>query len=426
MIVFSLSLFCVPVRAAGIDSASDSDSTRYLGDVDFDGNVTAGDARLVLRQSVDLEHLIDESLFYADYDANGSVTSADARMILRTSVLLEPLVYPGEREQPTPIISDNPEPEKQCPEVIKNRWLVSFCDSVDYDELASDMYWLVDEIGVRSWWDDTQNHAADLLYDRLRDIGFTEDRLKTQEFTHGGIMGRNIMAVVPTVAETPEIILIMAHYDTARGTGGAVDNASGTVALLQLARLFNDAEQDFGAELRFLFTAGEEQGYYGAYAYVGSLTRDETERHRFVFNIDMAGKPNDLYEPGRAYYLCVSTEPVSTDGYDAPAAAENAGSIAVAETKTMLGDLGEDGFYEPVRAVKHDIVPFRKAGIEALTLSWRCISSARSEGADYDLATPYYAHTSEDDLYYFDLPSLYHTTRLITGATAQLLFNYHQ
>ena len=392
LIVFLPCLF-VPVRTAGIDSASDYNSTRYLGDVDLDGNVTAGDARLALRQSVDLEQLSDEALFYADYDANGSVTSADARMILRTSVSLEPLIYPGEREKPTPMISDDPEPEKPSPEEIKNQWLVSLCDAVDYDKLSSDMYWLVEEIGVRSWWNNTQNHAADLLYDRLGDIGFTEDRLKKHEFTHGGIMGRNIMAVVPTVAETPEIILIMAHYDTARETGGAVDNASGTAAMLQLARVFNDVEQDFGAELRFLFTAGEEQGYYGAYAYIDSLTQYEKERHRFVFNIDMAGKPNDLYEPGRLYYLCVSTEPVSTDGYNAPAAKQNIGSIAIDETKTELGCLGEDGYFSPVRAGVHDIVPFRKAGIPALTLSWRCISSERCNGSDYDLASPYFIHT---------------------------------
>ena len=56
----------------------DSVTICVKGDVDGDGKVTAADARLALRQSVNLEKL------------NGGVMSAaDARMILRASVNLE-------------------------------------------------------------------------------------------------------------------------------------------------------------------------------------------------------------------------------------------------------------------------------------------------------------------------------------------------
>ena len=426
MAVSFFCLFCIPARAAGTEPTNEATDMLYLGDVDLDGSVTAGDARLALRRAVGLEKLTNEALFYADYDAGGSVTSADARMILRTSVSLEPLLYPADRDKAAPPVPDETETEQPPLEIIKEQWSASFSDAVDFDGLSADMYWLVDEIGVRSWWDGTQNRAAELLYDRLTDVGFAEEQLRTKEFTHGDRMGRNVMAVVPTAADAPDILLVMAHYDTARGTGGAVDNASGTAALLLLAKLFNAAEQDFGVELRFLFTAGEEQGYYGAYAYLDMLTQEEKDRHAFVFNLDMAGKPNDLYAPGQAYYLCVSTEPVPTHGYDAPAAEENAGSVALNETKALLGELGEDGWFSPVRAGKHDIVPFRKAGLAALTLSWRCISADESDGADNDLAVPFFAHTSADNMYYFDLTSLYHTTRLAAGAIGRLLLPYQQ
>lgn len=61
-----------------------------FGDVDIDGAVTASDARLVLRASVELEELTDTQVYLGDVDENGVITAADARMILRCSVGLAP------------------------------------------------------------------------------------------------------------------------------------------------------------------------------------------------------------------------------------------------------------------------------------------------------------------------------------------------
>lgn len=60
-----------------------------LGDVDDDGKITAADARLALRMSVNLEKPTEDQKMAADIDGNGSVTAADARIILRISVNLE-------------------------------------------------------------------------------------------------------------------------------------------------------------------------------------------------------------------------------------------------------------------------------------------------------------------------------------------------
>ncbi|MCH5197872.1 MAG: M20/M25/M40 family metallo-hydrolase [Oscillospiraceae bacterium] len=389
----------------------------YLGDINHDGTVTGADARLALRQSVAMEQLSEGAIAYADYDNDGAVTPADARMILRLSVLLESLIIRNQT---------NMEYEELAPskKELQDKWLLSFSEGISYNDIKSDMKWLVEKIGTRNWWGSTQNDSADLIYEKLKSFGYKEKDCKIIKFSKGKISGKNVMAVIPTAVKNPKILLVTAHYDTVRNTGGAVDNASGSAALLQLAKRFKLANQDFGIELRFLFTAGEEQGYYGAYAYVNSLSDAEKARHIFTFNIDMAGKPNDLYSPGCKYYLTVCTEPVSTNSYKAPAAKKNIGSNAIDKTKSAFGNIGEDGYFSPVRAGKHDIVPFRKAGIKALTLSWRCISSERSNGSDYDLATPAIIHTSSDNLYYFDMTSLYKTTRLAAGAIARLLLPY--
>ncbi len=61
------------------------------GDVNFDGQVTAADARLALRASVGLENLSAQQIAVADIDKKSGVTAADARLILRASVGLEKL-----------------------------------------------------------------------------------------------------------------------------------------------------------------------------------------------------------------------------------------------------------------------------------------------------------------------------------------------
>ncbi len=64
----------------------------YLpGDVDNDGLITAADARLILRQVVQIDFYEPDSAAYAacDVDGDGFVTSEDARMLMRISVGIE-------------------------------------------------------------------------------------------------------------------------------------------------------------------------------------------------------------------------------------------------------------------------------------------------------------------------------------------------
>lgn len=62
-----------------------------MGDVNCDGDITAADARLVLRNSANLESFTDIVKMAADVDNNGEITAADARKVLRVSAGLESL-----------------------------------------------------------------------------------------------------------------------------------------------------------------------------------------------------------------------------------------------------------------------------------------------------------------------------------------------
>lgn len=59
------------------------------GDIDFDGQFTANDARTVLRASAGLETLSDAAKAAADVEKDDAVTAGDARLILRAAAGLE-------------------------------------------------------------------------------------------------------------------------------------------------------------------------------------------------------------------------------------------------------------------------------------------------------------------------------------------------
>ncbi len=72
-----------------IDSLSVIKTEDKTGDVNFDGSVTAADARLILRASAGLESLSVSQLPVADINGDSRVTAADARIVLRMSAGLE-------------------------------------------------------------------------------------------------------------------------------------------------------------------------------------------------------------------------------------------------------------------------------------------------------------------------------------------------
>ncbi len=64
-------------------------SASKLGDVNLDGEITASDARMVLRVSAELDTLETELFSVADVNKDGEITASDARSILRVSAELD-------------------------------------------------------------------------------------------------------------------------------------------------------------------------------------------------------------------------------------------------------------------------------------------------------------------------------------------------
>ena len=99
------------------------------------------------------------------------------------------------------------------------------------------------------------------LTDKLASIGYEVEYIHFDGRTGGGQRaGRNVLAYKP--GETDEIIVVTAHFDTARPTvQGAAKNGAAVGVLMELAELF--FEENTRRSLLFVFTDGGEWGSTG-------------------------------------------------------------------------------------------------------------------------------------------------------------------
>jgi Peptidase family M28 len=103
----------------------------------------------------------------------------------------------------------------------------------------------------------------------LASLGYTVGR---QEFSADGQAVRNIDVTIEPARGNPdpEVIVVGAHYDSAPGSPGANDNASGAAAVIELARLLRDLDGVGAKRIRLALFVNEEPPYFQTEA-MGSL-----------------------------------------------------------------------------------------------------------------------------------------------------------
>lgn len=139
--------------------------------------------------------------------------------------------------------------------------------------------------------------AAAYIAERLRAAGLEP---RDQLFQAFGRTQRNVLAEVGP--DTPERIVVGAHYDAAVGTPGADDNASGVAGLLELARLLSAAPPPIKVELA-AYTLEEPPAFatdaMGSAVHAQSLA-DAGVKVRLMIAIEMIGYYSDA--PGSQRY----------------------------------------------------------------------------------------------------------------------------
>lgn len=136
--------------------------------------------------------------------------------------------------------------------------------------------------------------AAAYIEGELRSYGY---KVAEQKFAADGVMVRNLEVERPGVRDAGSILIVGAHYDTARGTPGANDNGSGVAATLVLARRLAREVNPLGQTVRFVFWTNEEPPYFQT-DQMGSLVyarrcRERKERIRGVLSLETLGYYTD-------------------------------------------------------------------------------------------------------------------------------------
>jgi len=154
------------------------------------------------------------------------------------------------------------------------------------------------ELGTRySYATAKLDEAAQYLYNEYASLGLS---VAYDPFVYNSKPMTNVVAELPGVGpDSDRIYILCAHYDSISNNPysvapGADDNASGSAAVLEAARILS--QYQFPHTLRFIHFAGEEQGLRGS-AHYAQQAFQRGDRIEGVINLDMIAyetvPPND-------------------------------------------------------------------------------------------------------------------------------------
>jgi hypothetical protein len=143
-------------------------------------------------------------------------------------------------------------------------------EQVSVDSVESHIRWL-ESFGTRYSYAYGCTLAGYGLYDKFQQYGLQVDYFSFP-FDDPGAGGFNVVATLPGVDLPDLVYIICGHYDSISNdprvsAPGADDNASGTAAVIEAARVLKDLSPR--ATIKFICWSGEEQGLYGSWYYAG-------------------------------------------------------------------------------------------------------------------------------------------------------------
>ncbi|MCB0400129.1 MAG: M28 family peptidase [Winogradskyella sp.] len=136
------------------------------------------------------------------------------------------------------------------------------------------------------------------------------------------ITSENVVAFIKGSTKPDEILVISAHLDhegvkNGEVYNGADDDGSGTVAILEIAEAFKEAEKAGHGPKRsilFLHVTGEEKGLLGSRHYTDNDPIFPLENTVADLNIDMIGRTDPKRKEGdRNYVYLIGSDKLSTD-----------------------------------------------------------------------------------------------------------------
>ncbi|NQV02195.1 MAG: M28 family peptidase [Bacteroidia bacterium] len=166
----------------------------------------------------------------------------------------------------------------------------------------------LEEYGTRYCQSPEAFEAQDWIKAKFEE--YPELEVELQDFPYwGGSSSDNVIATLPGKVNPEQYIVVGAHYDSfswGSSAPGADDNASGTAAVLELARILSQFE--FDKSIIFCTFSAEEEGLIGS-EYYASQAQAQGMDILGYFNFDMIGYRHE-------------NDPIHTDMIAPPSAIE--------------------------------------------------------------------------------------------------------
>ena len=208
-----------------------------------------------------------------------------------------------------------------------------YVKKINPDDLSKHLYIVAgDEMEGRDTGSEGQKKAGKYLIEHYKSLGIpnpvgTDSYYQpipaaffVKSFSPKLPDSENIWAYIEGSDKKDEVLVISAHYDhvglkNGEVYNGADDDGSGTVALLEIAKMFQQAKKDGNGPRRsilILHVTGEEHGLHGSRFYSENplFAIDKTIAD---INIDMIGRRGYGKETNDNYIYVIGSDRLSTD-----------------------------------------------------------------------------------------------------------------
>ena len=251
-----------------------------------------------------------------------------------------------------------------------------------------------EKLGIKKVGSWALGAAEKWITDRYKSLGY--DDIVLQPFTYAAGKSNNIIVTKTGTVYPNTFIIIDAHYDTINGPG-TNDNGTGTVLLMELARLLKDVETEYS--IKFIHFSGEEDGLIGSKYYVKNTVVPEQLDIKLVFNIDEVGGVNGM-----------TNDTVVCERDLSGPESNNAASDAATKRLAVLMELYSNLKTEIAKAYASDYMPFEDSGFTITGLFEKNESPVN--------------HSPKDNLAHMDVTYAYEVTKGALGAALEFSHAY--
>jgi bacterial leucyl aminopeptidase len=174
--------------------------------------------------------------------------------------------------------------------IQKNTDIEKLMNDVSSSRMSSTIYHLV---GFKErFTHSSQNKAAIYLYNEMKQ--YLPDTT-FHEYEHSGVVWKNVVGTIRGKKNPEQVVIVCAHLDSKSEkplvyAPGADDDASGSAAVLEIARLLSDHE--FDKTIKFIFFSRESEGQDGSKAYLRSIKKGK-EKILAAISMDMIAYGKD-------------------------------------------------------------------------------------------------------------------------------------